>query len=507
MDIESSMSITRPTPEQVQAIGSSLEIDISPSEAHDFAALISNNLDIYAVLDQLPDDLPPVKYPRTAGSRPAQEDNPLNAWYWQTEIVGANDGSLKDKSVVFKDNIMVAGVPMMNGSATLEGYVPDVDATAVTRVLDAGGIVAGKAHSEYFCTSGGSHTNATGPIHNPHRHGHTAGGSSSGCGALVAAGEVDMAVGTDHGGSYRIPASFCGIVGMKATFGLVPYTGVMPIDMTIDYVGPMTKDIADNARLLEVLAGADGIDPVQAGIRLDQYTDALDSDPKGLHIAVVGEGFNHPNSDPAVDQRVREATKVFERLGATVEDVSIPLHRASAAIWTPIYIVGLVVSMMHDNGFGKNRAGGYVPSLMRYHSAWRSQTHKFGPQTKLVMLTGEYMTKAYGGAYYAKAQNLRPRLTAAYDKVLSDYDLLLMPTLPMTAPELPPADADAAEIVARALEMVPNTPAFDLTGHPSITLPCGEVDRLPVGMMLCGRHFKESTIYRAAHAFEQAQKH
>ena len=136
----------------------------------------------------------------------------------------------------------------------------------------------------------------------------------------------------------------------------------MPIDMTIDYVGPMTKDIADNARLLEVLAGADGIDPVQAGIRLDQYTDALDSDPKGLHIAVVGEGFNHPNSDPAVDQRAREATKVFERLGATVEDVSIPLHRASAAIWTPIYIEGLVVSMMHDNGFGKNRAGGYVPS-------------------------------------------------------------------------------------------------------------------------------------------------
>jgi amidase len=218
---------------------------------------------------------------------------------------------------VFKDNIMVAGVPMMNGSATLEGYVPDVDATAVTRVLDAGGIVAGKAHSEYFCTSGGSHTNATGSIHNPHRHGHTAGGSSSGCGALVAAGEVDMAVGTDHGGSCRIPASFCGIVGMKATFGLVPYTGVMPIDMTIDYVGPMTKDIADNARLLEVLAGADGIDPVQAGIRLDQYTDALDSDPKGLHIAVVGEGFNHPNSDPAVDQRAREATKIFERLGAT----------------------------------------------------------------------------------------------------------------------------------------------------------------------------------------------
>ncbi len=500
------MSIARPSPEQIQALGSDLHIEVSNSEAQEFAELINGNLDIYAVLDQLPDDLPPVKYPRTPGERPAPADNPLNAWYWQTDIHGADDGLLKDKRVVFKDNIMVAGVPMMNGSATLEGYVPDVDATAVTRVLDAGGIVAGKAHSEYFCTSGGSHTNATGPIHNPHRHGHTAGGSSSGCGALVAAGEVDMAVGTDHGGSCRIPAAFCGIVGMKPTFGLVPYTGAMPIDMTIDYVGPMTRDVADNARLLEVLAGADGIDPVQAGIRVDQYTNALDSDPKGLRIAVITEGFDHSNSDPAVDRSVREAAKVFEKLGATVDEVSIPLHRASAAIWTPIYIEGLVVSMMHDNGFGKNRAGGYVPSLMRYHAAWREQTHKFGPQTKLVMLTGEYMTKAYGGLYYAKAQNLRPRLTAAYDQVLVNYDLLLMPTLPITAPALPAADADAAEIVARALEMVPNTPAFDLTGHPSISLPCGEVDGLPVGMMLNGRHFEESTVYRAAHAYEQARK-
>ncbi len=498
------MSIARPTSEQIKALASSLEIEVSENEARGFASLMSNNLDIYEVLDELPDDLPPVKYPRTPGTRPDPADNPFNAWYWQTDIHGAEEGPLKGKRVVFKDNIMVAGVPMMNGSATLEGYVPDVDATAVSRVLDAGGIVAGKAHSEYFCTSGGSHTNATGPIHNPHRHGHTAGGSSSGCGALVAAGEVDMAVGTDHGGSCRIPASFCGIVGMKATFGLVPYTGAMPIDMTIDYIGPMTRDIPDNARLLEVLAGADGIDPVQAGINTDQYTAALDSDPKGLRIAVVTEGFAHANSDPAVDLRVREAAKVFERLGATVEEVSIPLHRASAAIWTPIYVEGLVVSMMHDNGFGKNRAGGYVPSLMRYHASWRTQTHKFGPQTKLIMLTGEYMTKSYGGLYYAKAQNLRPRLTAAYDAVLADYDLLLMPTLPMTAPALPPADAEAAEIVARALEMVPNTPAFDVTGHPSITLPCGEVDGLPVGMMLCGRHFEESTIYRAAHAFEQA---
>jgi amidase len=495
------MTIARPTAEQIQTLGNAVEMDLSLSQAQEFAALMDGNLSIYEVLDSLPDDLPPVNYPRLPGHKPAPEENPLNAWYWQTNIPGAASGPLAGKRVVFKDNIMVAGVPMMNGSSTLEGYVPDVDATVVTRVLDAGGIVAGKGHSEYFCTSGGSHTNAVGPIHNPHRLGHTAGGSSSGCGALLGAGEVDMAVATDHGGSCRIPASFCGVVGMKASFGLVPYSGTM----TIDYVGPMTRNVADNALLLEVLAGTDGIDPVQAGIRVESYTEALTGDVSGLRIAVVREGFSHPNSDPSVDARVREAAKVLEKLGAVVEEVSIPMHKVSAAIWTPIYIEGLVVSMMHDNGFGKNRAGGYVPSLMRYHAAWRQQTHKFGPQTKLVMLTGEYMTQNYGGLYYAKAQNLRPRLTAAYDTVLANYDLLLMPTLPMTEPPLPAADASAAEVVARALEMVPNTPAFDLTGHPSLSLPCGEVDGLPVGLMLTGRRFDECTVYRAAHAYEQSR--
>lgn len=314
-----------------------------------------------------------------------------------------------------------------------------------------------------------------------------------------------MAVGADHGGSCHIPAGFCGIVGMKPTFGLVPYTGAMPIDMTFDYIGPMTRNVADNARLLDVLAGQDGIDPVQAGIEVNDYSAALGESISGLRIAVVKEGFEHANSDPAVSARVREAAEAMKTLGAKVDEVSIPMHRVSAAIWTPIYIEGLVGSMMHGNGFGKNRAGGYIPSLMRYHAGWRSQTHKFGPQTTLVMLTGEYMTQAYGGLYYAKAQNLRPRLRAAYDAILSDYDLLLMPTLPMTAPRLPASDAPADEIIARALEMVPNTPAFDLTGHPSISVPCGEVDGLPVGMMLCGRHFEETTLYRAAHAYEQAQ--
>ncbi|KMO27438.1 amidase family protein, partial [Methylobacterium aquaticum] len=191
------------------------------------------------------------------------EENPLGAWYWKSEVKGAETGTLTGKTVALKDNVALAGVPMMNGASTLEGFVPASDATIVTRMLDAGATILGKAVCEHFCLSGGSHTSDPGPVHNPHRMGYSAGGSSSGSAALVASGAVDLAIGGDQGGSIRIPASYCGIYGMKPTHGLVPYTGVMPIETTIDHTGPMTASVADNALLLEVLAGADGLDPRQ----------------------------------------------------------------------------------------------------------------------------------------------------------------------------------------------------------------------------------------------------
>ena len=208
----------------------------------------------------------------------------------KTSVKGASKGPLKGKTVALKDNVMLAGVPMMNGAATLEGYVPDLDATIVTRILDAGGEIVGKAHCEAFCLSGGSHTNASGPVHNPHKMGYSAGGSSSGSAALVVAGEVDMAIGGDQGGSIRIPASYCGIVGLKPTHGLVPYTGVMPIEIFIDHTGPMTANVADNALMLETLAGPDGYDPRQYNVETHAYTEALGGEAKGLRIAVVSEG-------------------------------------------------------------------------------------------------------------------------------------------------------------------------------------------------------------------------
>jgi amidase len=496
-------TVKAPTPAQLRTLSEALGFDMSETDLATFGELMRPAIDTYNAVDRMAQDLPPVKYPRTPGYRPSGEENRYGAWYVKTTIEGARGGKLEGKRLAIKDNVCIAGVPMMNGASTLEGYVPDVDATIVTRILDAGGTILGKAVCEYYCFSGGSHTSASGPVHNPHRHGCSAGGSSSGSAALVAAGEVDMAIGGDQGGSIRIPSSFCGIYGMKPTHGLVPYTGIMPIELTIDHTGPMSATVEDNALLLEVLAGPDGLDPRQHGVAADNYTVALGQSAAGLRIAVVPEGFGHSISEPEVDATVRQAADAFRNLGARVDEVSIPLHKMGQAIWLPVAAEGATAQMMLGNGYGFNWKGLYVTSLLDFHAGWRQRADELSDSLKLTMLLGYHMIKNYRGHYYAKAQNLARQLRAAYDGVLADYDLLLMPTLPIKATRIPPDDAPIGEIIARALEMIPNTSPFDVTGHPAMSLPCGMVDGLPVGVMLIGRHYAEKTIYRAAHAYEQ----
>ncbi len=498
------MSVKRPTLEQMVDIVDSFGMNMSIERVAEFLSLMEGNFAAYDIVDQTPDEIPVVKYPRTPGYRPSAEENPLNAWYVRTEINGAPTGKLKGKTVAIKDNVCVAGVPMMNGSSTLEGYIPNIDATIVTRLLDAGAVIKGKSHCELFCLSGGSHTGALGPVHNPHKHGYSAGGSSSGSGALVAAGEVDLAIGGDQGGSIRMPSSFCGIYGMKPTHGLVPYTGVMPIESTIDHTGPMSATVADNALMLEVLAGADGLDPRQYAPKVGNYTAALTRGVKGLKIGVVSEGFGHANSEKDVDESVRAAAERFKALGASVESVSIPEHRLAPAIWTPIALEGLQAQMMLGNGMGFNWKGLYTVSLLDAHANWRDKADDLSDSLKISMMVGQYFITHYRGRFYAKAQNLARKIRAAYDAKLGAFDLLLMPTLPVKATPLPPADAPLALYLQRAFEMIGNTAPFDVTGHPAMTVPCGLGDGLPIGAMLIGKHFDEETIYAAAAAFEAA---
>ncbi|WP_028694372.1 amidase [Pseudomonas cremoricolorata] len=498
------MAIKRPTPAELSAIAIELNIPLSAEHVGEYLALMQASFDAYDLVDELPDFTPPVRYPRNAGHRPTAAENPLGAWYQRAEVQGASEGPLAGRSVALKDNIALAGVAMMNGAAPLEGYVPAFDATVVTRLLDAGATILGKATCEHYCLSGGSHTSDPAPVHNPHRHGYAAGGSSSGSAALVAAGEVDLAVGGDQGGSIRIPSSFCGTYGMKPTHGLVPYSGIMAIEATLDHAGPITRNVRDNALMLQVMAGADGLDPRQSAPQVDDYCSYLDRGVAGLRIGVLQEGFSLPNQDPRVSDSVNQAIARLEALGAHIEPVSVPEHGLAGALWHPIGCEGLTMQMMHGNGAGFNWKGLYDVGLLDKQAGWRQHAEQLSASLKLCMLVGQFGLNHYHGRYYAKAQNLARFARRAYDNALQRFDLLVLPTTPIIAQPHPPAGCSISEYVGRALEMIGNTSAQDITGHPAMSIPCGLVDGLPVGLMLVAGHHREGTLYQAAAAFEAA---
>ena len=271
------MPVQPPDPSVITKVAESYGLGLTDADVASFTPLVHGVLQSWDIVERLHAEVEPA-VPERAWTRPEAADNPLGAWYVTCEVTGSGEGPLAGRTVAVKDNTAVAGVPMMNGSATVEGFVPRRDATIVSRMLDAGATIAGKSVCEDLCFSGGSHTSRTGPVRNPWDPTRSSGGSSSGSAALVASGAVDFATGGDQGGSIRMPASFSGIVGHKPTHGLVPYTGAFPIEQTIDHVGPMTRTVADAALVLSVIAGVDGHDPRQpAGLVVDDYVGALDA--------------------------------------------------------------------------------------------------------------------------------------------------------------------------------------------------------------------------------------
>jgi amidase len=498
------VTLDLPSADDVRRAARELNLTTTDEQLTALQTMATEALGLLRPLDEFPDAPPPSRYPRSGWAYPDPTEDPLHAWYVKMSVKGADDGPLAGRGVVLKDNICLAGAPMMVGASTLQGYVADVDATVVTRILDAGGEILGKAHCEYFCFSAGSHTNATGPTHNPYRHGYSSGGSSSGCAALVGSGAVEMAIGGDQGGSIRQPSAMCGIYGMKPTHGLVPYTGVFPVDHTLDHIGPMTSSVAANALLLEVIAGEDGLDPRQRGVHPARYTEALGQGVEGLRIGLLAEGFDRPGGLPEVDRAVRALADRWAAAGATVSEVSVPMHEQSAvSIWAAIVIEGTAELAMRDGGIGAGHADRHALSLMRRHAQWRERADELPEPMKASLIAAHHLRQAHHGLYYAKAQNLAPTLRDAYAQAFAEVDLLLMPTIPFTAPPLPSDDGTPSD-AGPGFEAVANTAAFNVTGHPALSLPCGVHDGLPIGAMLVGRHWDESTIYRAAAAAEAA---
>lgn len=497
------MVVRRPSTADISAAAEHFEFHLDADELAEFTALGGYTMAAYDTVDELYDSLARPK-PPTRGYR-FPDDNPLGAWYVTAEITSGADGPLSGRRIAVKDNIAVAGIPLMNGSRAVEGFVPGRDATVVQRLLDAGAVIAGKSACEDLCYSGSSFTSASGPVRNPWDPAREAGGSSSGSAALVAAGEVDLALGGDQGGSVRIPASLCGIVGHKPSYGLVPYTGAFPIERTIDHLGPMTRTVADAALLLTLLAGPDGKDPRQPdNLPAVDYLAALTGDVTGLRVGLLAEGFGQPGSQPAVDELVRSAAQRLTEIGCVVADASVPWHRNAFHLFTVIFTDGATYQMLDGNGCGLGADGLYDPELMAYFAQRRrAVADQLSVTVKATALAGHYSLTALGGASYAKARNLLPHLRNAYDSVLSQYDVLVMPTVPATASTLPSPDADDATLLAQAMGKALNTAPMNITGHPAISVPAGLVDGLPVGMMIMGKRFDDATVLRLGHAFEE----
>lgn len=499
------MSLRPPTAEEIRQLGEDLYLDLTDDEVQDYQELVAGVLESYDVVRERGQPEPPGQSVRQRGTgHRVREDDPYNAWITRCEVEGADSGPLSGWDVAIKDNISVAGVEMTCGSQVMEGYVPGTDATVVSRLLDAGADVVGKTNMDDFAFTGNGHSSAFGPTLNPHDDDHLSGGSSGGSAIAVQTGDVDVAIGGDQGGSIRVPASWTGIVGHKPTHGLVPYTGCVGIENTIDHVGPLGPDVETVAQTLSVIAGTDGNDPRQPETVLtEDYVNELDSSRTDYSIGVVKEGFDRPEHDESVNEDVRAGLDLLESQGATVSEVSIPIHAEAADIYTVALAEGFAAAISGE-GLGHNWKGWYNTSWVEsFGKARRAQGGDLPVSVKLTLLAGAYTSDQYHSKYYAEAMNLRSEMTEAYDEALSEFDLLAMPTTPMTANEYV-IDQDRFEFIADAWGNLANTSAFNVTGHPSLSVPVESSGDLPVGLMLTGRPFEDATVLNAGYVLEQA---
>jgi amidase len=504
-----------PDVEEVVAVARSLGIHLGPDEAELYRKYLLEQLGALDAFVQarLEEPAPPMRSPaRQPGYQPSPAEDPLNAWRWKCRIEGAPDGVLAGKTVSYKDHVAVAGVPMSFGSFALEGFIPDFDATIVTRVLEAGGIIVGKnvmnGLSGGFGT-GGAIGDYGRPL-NPHNHEHVTGGSSSGSGAAVAAGEVDISFGGDQGGSIRIPAAFCGILGLKPTFGLVSHFGIgFGSDQSIDYTGPMTRTVEDAAAALQATAGYDAYDPRMprnVPVTMD-VLGKLAEGVSGLRIGVLQEGFD--DAQVEVRDMVMAAVDVLAGMGAKVSKVFVPEHHDVRIAQTALNGEG-ALAIFKTGFFGAFTRTYYPASLIAtINQMWAAHADVLSPRTKLSLITAELTKQNYNGRVYAKAQNVRPTYIKVYDTALADVDVLVMPTCLMTAPRnhRPGTIMEAIEdnLSTGSSVATRNTQPFNYTGHPALAMPVGKSSAgLPVSMQLVGRFFDDPLLMRVAYAYQHA---
>jgi amidase len=492
-----------PLPDDLLRAAEREHLDLSPDESEELAAFAADFVRAFDDVEDLPDVQVPVRYARTPGTRPSPQDDPVNAFVRVLEIQGAPSGPLAGRRIGIKDNIAVAGVPITNGSRTLS-YTPLQDAVVVERILDAGGFIAGKLNLDDFSASGFGDTSVFGPARNPIDPGRSAGGSSSGSSAAVAAGLVDMALGVDQGGSVRMPAAACGLVGLKPTHGLVPTFGLTHMAHTLDCIGPIARTVEEVALLLSVIAGPDWRDPQWTrGIELDDYLAATADSVDGLRVGVVSEAMDLELCQPAVLSGVEATADALRRAGAEVGEVGIPLWASGFPIWLGV-LVATWAPMLRDYSVGFGHFG--LIEVERVHASSlvrHNQGHLLPWTIKLVLLVNAYLSEHYQGVPLARAHNQRLALRSALDDALERFEILLTPTVTRVAVALPEGRLTPVQAMSRIVSETRLTCVTNVTGHPALAVPSGrDDDGMPTSAQVIGRRWDDRRVLAAGAVIE-----
>ena len=413
-------------------------------------------------------------------------------------IAAGQEGPLTGIPVQIKDLMCTRGIPTTCSSRMLQDYIPVYDATVVAKLFDQGAVLLGKGNMDEFAMGSSCENSAFFPTRNPWNLERVPGGSSGGAAASVAAGEAIYSLGSDTGGSIRQPASLCGVVGLKPTYGLASRYGLVAFASSLDQIGPLTRDVTDCALVLNGIAGYDPRDSTSLPQNGKDYTAALTGEIQGVRVGIPEEYFVEGMQE-GVREAVMAAIKTLEGLGAAIEPVSLPTTRYALACYYIIAPSECSANLARYDGVKYGYS--YQNTEIMWEAMDKTRQHGFGPEVKRRIMLGTYALSAgYYDAYYLKAQQVRTLIRQEFDRVFQRADALVAPTSPTTAFRLGEKTTDPLQMYLSDICTIP----VNIAGLPGISVPCGLSEGLPVGMQLIGPHQSEETMLRLAHAYEQA---
>ena len=413
---------------------------------------------------------------------------------------GKLTGPLAGVPFAIKDNMCTEGMLTTCSSKILGNFVPTFSSEAVIKLQEAGAVIIGKTNMDEFAMGSTTETSAFGATKNPRNTEHVPGGSSGGSAAAVAANECFAALGSDTGGSIRQPASYCGVVGMKPTYGTVSRYGLIAYGSSLDQIGPLCKDVTDCATIMEVIAAKDDKDSTSVKREDTAFTKALVDDVKGLKIGIPRDYFGD-GLDPEVKEAVMSAAKVLEEKGAIVEEFDLSLVEYAIPTY---YTIAAAEASSNLERFDGVKYGYRTSEYEGLHNMYKkTRSEGFGPEVKRRIMLGSFvLSSGYYDAYYLKALRVKALIKKAFDEAFAKYDVILGPVAPTTAPKIGSSLADPIKMYLGDIYTI----SVNLAGLPGISVPCGKDSKgLPIGVQLIGDCFKENNIIRAAYSYEQAR--